>query len=137
MERLRPEQSPEVLTHKAKEIVSQLGYTDKPVDSAGDFNYDTDFVKYVEKNDKPHARWDEVLAGRPSPLQYSYRQSAQYMLALDFHNLMLVPGIVTDDDPPPILSGMVNLVLDPRGRLTYFQAIPPQMEESADACAGG
>ncbi len=131
MERLRPEQSPEVLTQKAKEIVSQLGYTDKPVDSAGDFNYDTDFVKYVEKNDKPHARWDEVLSGRPSPLQYSYRQSAQYMLALDFHNLMLVPGIVTDDDPPPILSGMVNLTLDPRGRLTFFQAIPPQLEESA------
>ena len=130
MERLRPEQSPEVLTHKAKEIVSQLGYTDKPVDSAGDFNYDTDFVKYVEKNDKPHARWDEVLSGRPSPLQYLYRQSAQYMVPTDFHNFMLVPGIVTDDDPPPTLSGMVNLTLDPRGRLTFFQAIPAQMEES-------
>ena len=44
----------------------------------------------------------------------------------------LTPGIVTDDDPPPILSGMVNLTMDPRGRLTFFQAIPPQVQ-SEDA----
>jgi len=129
MEKFGLEQSPEVLTQKAKEIVSQLGYTDKPVDSAIDFDYDTDFVKYVEKNDKPQPRWDEVLPGRPAPLRYLYRQSTQYMVPTDFHNFLLVPGIIADDDPPPILSGMVNLALDPRGRLTFFQAIPPQMEE--------
>jgi hypothetical protein len=38
--------------------------------------------------------------------------------------------VVTDDDPAPILSGMINLALDPRGRLTFFQAIPPQVEEA-------
>jgi serine/threonine-protein kinase len=128
--KLSLEQSPEVLNQKAKEIVSQLGYVDRPVDSAVDFSYDTDFVEYVERNDKPHPRWDEVLSGRPSPLQYLYRQSGQYMLATDFHNFMLVPGIVSDDDPPPTLSGMINLALDPQGRLTFFQAIPPQVEES-------
>ena len=130
MEKIGLEQSPEVLTQRAKAIVSQIGYTDKPVDSAGDFSFDTDFVNYVQKNDKPHPRWEEVLSGRPAALQYLYRQSAQYMVPTDFHNFMLVPGIVTDDDPPPTLSGMVNLTLDPRGRLTFFQAIPAQMEES-------
>src|SRR5579872_435672 len=115
MGKLGLEQSPEVLTQRAKEIVNQLGYTDKPVDSGGDFSYDTDLVEYVEKNDKPHPRWDEVLSGRPAPLQYWYRQSGQYMLATDFHNFLLVPGILTEDDPSPTLSGMVNLVLDPRG----------------------
>jgi predicted Ser/Thr protein kinase len=127
------EQAPEVLMHKAKEMVGRLGYVDKPVDSASDFSYDTDFLKYVEKNDKPHPRWQEVLSGRPSPLQFSYRQSAQYMRGSDFHDSSLTPGIVTDDDPPPILSGMVNLALDPLGRLTFFQAIPPQVQSENPA----
>ena len=130
MGKLGLEQSPEVLTQKAKEIVSQLGYADKPVDSAADFSYDKDFLDYVRKNDKPRPHWDEVLPGRPSPLQYWYRQSAQYMVASDFHDSVLTPGVVTGDDPPTILSGMVNVTIDPRGRLTFFQAIPPQVEES-------
>jgi predicted Ser/Thr protein kinase len=132
MGKLGLEQSPEVLTHKAKEIVSQLGYADKPADSAIDFSYDNDFLTYVEKNDKPRPRWDEALSGRPAALQFLYRQSPQYMMGTDFHDLSLTPGIVTDDDPPPILSGMVNLTMDPRGRLTFFQAIPPQ-GQSEDA----
>ena len=65
MGKLGLEQSPEVLAQKAKEIVSQLGYPDKPADTASDFSYDNNFLKYVEKNDKPHARWDEVVPGRP------------------------------------------------------------------------
>jgi predicted Ser/Thr protein kinase len=132
MGKLGLEQSPEVLMHKAKEIVSQLGYADKPADSAIDFSYDNDFLTYVEKNDKPRPHWDEVLSDRPAPLQFLYRQSPQYMMGTDFHDLSLTPGIVTDDDPPPILSGMVNLTMDPRGRLTFFQAIPPQVQ-SEDA----
>jgi hypothetical protein len=132
MGKLGLEQSPEVLTHKAKEIVSQLGYADKPADSAIDFSYDNDFLTYVEKNDEPRPRWDEVLSGRPVVLQFLYRQSSQYMMGTDFHDASLTPGIVTDDDPPPILSGMVNVTMDPRGRLTFFQAIPPQVQ-SEDA----
>jgi serine/threonine-protein kinase len=53
------------------------------------------------------------------------------MVSTDFHDSLLTPGMVTDADPPPILSGMVNVWLDPRGKLTFFQAIPPQSEESA------
>ena len=128
MGKLGLEQSPEVLTHKAKEIVGQLGYADKPADSAIDFSYDNDFLTYVDKNDKPHPQWNEVLSGGPAVLQFLYRQSPQYMMATDFHDSSLTPGIVTGDDPPPVLSGMVNLTMDPRGRLTFFQAIPPQMQ---------
>ena len=128
VEKFGLEESPEVLTQKAKEIVGQLGYKEKPVDSAGNFSYDTDFISYVEKNDKPHPLWNQVLSARPAPLQYLYRQSAQYMVATDFHDFMLTPGIITDDDPAATLSGMINLALDPQGRLTFFQAIPPQLE---------
>jgi predicted Ser/Thr protein kinase len=124
------EHTPEILTHKAKEMVGRLGYPEKPVDSAADFSYDIDFLDYVEKNERSHVRWAEVLGGQPAPLHYLYRQSAQYMVGSDMHDSLLTPGTVTDDDPPPILSGMVNLGLDTRGRLTSFQAIPPQEEES-------
>jgi predicted Ser/Thr protein kinase len=137
MGKLGLEQSPEVLTQKAREIVSQLGYTDKPADTAVDFSFDRDFLDYAGKNDKPRPQWDAVLSGQPSPMQFVYRQSPQYMVATDFIDTTLTPGIVTDDSPPPILSGMVNLTLDPRGRLTFFQAIPAQVqgEESGTRAA--
>ncbi len=131
MGKLGLELSPEVLTHKAKEMLTRLGYADKPVDSAADFSYDTDYLNYIEKNEKPHPGWDEVLPGQPAPLQFLYRQSAQYMLATDWHDYLLTPGVVTDDDPAQTLSGMINLALDPRGRLIFFQAIPAQEEEAA------
>jgi hypothetical protein len=41
----------------------------------------------------------------------------------------LTPGVVTFTDPPPIFSGMVNMRLDPVGRLLYFQSMPQQKEE--------
>jgi serine/threonine-protein kinase len=135
LEKIGLDQSPEVLTHKAKEMVGRLGYLDKPIDSVGDFSYDADYLNYLEKNEKPHPRWEEVIPGRPAPLQYLYRQSTKYMVSAEFHDSLLTPGVVTDDDPPPILSGMINLALDPRGRLTFFQAIPPQVGEAGTHAA--
>jgi hypothetical protein len=53
------------------------------------------------------------------------------MVASAFHDLLLTPGVVNKTDPPTILSGMINLSLDPRGRLLYFQAIPPEKDSEA------
>jgi serine/threonine-protein kinase len=127
LEKMALEQTPEVLTQKSHEIIARLGYAGRPTDSAFDLDYDGDFQDYVEKNDKP-PHWDEVLAARPSLLQYWYRQSPDVLVARDFNDNSLTPGIVTKSDPPPVLSGMINLALDPQGRLTYFQAIPPQKQ---------
>ena len=122
------EQTPEVLTQKSREIIAHLGYAGRPADSAYSLRLDGDFQDYVEKNDKP-PRWDAVLAARPSVLQYWYRQSPDALVANGFLSNLLTPGIVTPSDPPTVLSGMINLELDPQGRLTYFQAIPPQKRE--------
>jgi serine/threonine-protein kinase len=130
LEKMRLELTPEVLTQKARELTARLGYPERPGDSAFDFDYDGDFQEYVEKNDKPHPNWDAVLAARPSILRYWYRQSPQDMEADGFRDQLLNPGIITRDDPPTTLSGMINLELDPQGRLTFFQAIPPQKESS-------
>jgi predicted Ser/Thr protein kinase len=127
LEKMGLEQTPEVLTQRSHEIIARLGYGGHPADSTFSLRYDGDFQDYVEKNDKP-PRWDAVLAARPSLLQYWYRQSPDALVASDFRDDLLTPGIVTRSDPPTVLSGMINLMLDPQGRLTYFQAIPPQKQ---------
>ncbi len=125
-EKMGLELTPEVLTQKAHEIISRLGYPARPIDTAYGLDIDGDFQDSVEKNDKPHPDWNAVLAARPSILRYWYRQSPDDMVASDFRDNLLTPGIITEHDPPPVLSGMINLELDPQGRLTYFQAIPDQ-----------
>ena len=127
LDRIGAEQSPEVLTQKAREILGHLGYEGRPADSVYDFDYDINFVHYVEKHDKPRPQWDQILKARPSVLQFWYRQSAQPMVATDFHDLLLTPGMVDQSDPAPILSGMIRLQLDPQGRLTALEAIPPEV----------
>jgi serine/threonine protein kinase len=135
LEKMRLELTPEVLTQKAREIIARLGYSERPVDSASGLDYDNDFNDSVEKNEKPHPNWGAVLADRPSLLRFWYRQSPDQMMATGFQDQLLNPGIVGRDDPPPTLSGMINLELDPQGRLTFLQAIPPQKETSSAVAA--
>lgn len=131
LEKLRLDQTPEVLAQKAKEITARLGYPERPADSAFGLHDEDDFQDYVEKNDKPHPNWDAVLAARPSLLYFWYRQSPDSMVAQGFRDNLLNPGIVKRQDPPTELSGMINVELDPQGRLKYFQAIPQQKETAA------
>ncbi len=126
------ELSPEVLTQKAREIIARLGYEGRPVDSFYNLDYDTDFVSYVEKHDKPHPQWDQIVRSRPSLLEFWYRQSPEQLLANDFNGL-LTPGMVTQDDPAPTKSGMIRLELDAQGRLIVFEAIPPQVFTAASS----
>jgi len=125
-ERMGLEMTPEVLTEKAHEMVAQLGYPGRPPDSGFGLDIDGDFQDSVEKNDKPRPDWNKVLAARPSLLTYWYRQSPDDMVAIGFHDDLLTPGVLQQTDPPTVTSGMINLQLDPHGRLTYFQAIPPE-----------
>ncbi len=129
------ELTPEVLTVKAHEIIASLGYPDRPVDSAYDFQYDSDFQDYVDKNEKSHHDWKKLLAGRPSMLHFWYRQSPDEMIPDGFRDQLLTPGIITSHDPPPTLSGMINLELNPQGKLIYFQAIPPEKGNATPSAA--
>jgi len=124
------ESSPEVLTQKARETLRRLGYEATPMDTAQGLTFDTDFMRYVESNDKPRPDWRTVLSGRPSPLSFWYRSSPHSMTVLGFMDDTLTPGIVTPDDPAPTLSGMTSVHLDPQGRLTYLQVIPQEKEEA-------
>ncbi len=130
--RLPLEMSPEVLEHRCRDIVHQLGYEDRGVDSASDFTWDVEFQRWVEANDKPRPQWDTVLNQQPSVLYFRFRQSPRYMAPLDLQRSM-TPGVVTFNDPPTTVSGMINLIVDPAGRLVFFERIPPQVDESPAA----
>jgi serine/threonine-protein kinase len=135
VEKMHLEQTPEVLEHRAREIVARVGYAEKPADSGFGFDYDTDFRDSVEKDQKTPANWDEVIAGRPTMLEFWYRQSPDLMAPSDYRDPLLTPGIIAEEDPATTLSGMVNVKLDAKGRLIYLQAIPPQREVAKESAA--
>jgi hypothetical protein len=124
LDQMGAEFSPEVLNQKAREMIARLGYEGQPADSFFNFDYDTDFVNYVEKHDKLRPQWDQILPSRQSPLRFSYRQSPDLLVADDFHGGLLTPGLVDQDDPAPTLSGMIRMELDLKGRLILFEAVP-------------
>ena len=125
--------SQEVLAQKARDLVQQLGYPSQTVDSADGFDYDSDFVEYLEGKNTPAQDWNKVLKGPPAVLQYWLRFSPKELVAEEPKDNLLVPGIVDRSDPPPIISGMVEIVLDPRGKLIQLEAIPPELEKEQGA----
>jgi serine/threonine protein kinase len=129
LKQIRPQYSTEVLAHKAREMIASFGYSTPPRDSAFGFTYDSDYLHYLNTKDKPGSNWNRVLTERPPLLQFWFRQSSQVLTANGFSDSALTPGVVTFSDPPPIYSGMINVRLDPEGRLVYFQAIPPEKED--------
>ena len=67
-----------------------------------------------------HPNWDLVLKNRPSLLNYWRRQSPDYLVATRNPQQPDDARMVDLDDPPPTLSGMVALTLDPLGRLVQL-----------------
>jgi serine/threonine protein kinase len=133
LERLHPENPPEVLAKKSREIISTLGYPGPPADKADGFDYDNDFLSYLEKDHSRPPQWDRVFSEQPPVLRFWFRQSPSEMSPNGFWSNSFTPNVVTFTDPPTTLSGMINLELDPDGRLLSFQAIPPEKEENPQA----
>jgi serine/threonine-protein kinase len=129
LEQLKLTYAPEILVHKAEEITASLGYGEPAADRAYGFWYDDDFLDYLDKKDRPGAAWSQVLAERPPLLRFWYRQSPKELVATDFSGMSLTPGVVTFSDPPETFSEMMNLRLDPRGRLVFLLAMPPEREQ--------
>lgn len=127
LEYARLRESPDVLEEKALEIAQKLGYTNPPLDSARSFTIDRNYTAYLERNLTPEKRRQLLAAGDPPPVLFWYRQSPR---VLDPLRLAAAPSY---SDPPVTISGMVNLMVDPKGRLRSFLAIPSQVDESADA----
>ncbi len=124
------EKSPEVLAERAKTLSRQLGYDAAPVDSAHGFELDQNFWEYAFQTQAPAGYWQRTKAGQPLTLYFWYRQSPRYVTAWRYFS-----GYVSLTDPPMDAPGMISMILDPRGRLVEFQAVPPQVISGKDDSA--
>lgn len=122
------ENPPEVLRQKAREFIASVGYAQRPVDQADGFDYDGNYIDYLDakKLAVGAGQWDRVLAMRPTPVQFWYRQSPRPLRSVFTRQ----SGVVDMSDPPPSVVGMVSVFLDVDGHLRTFSAIPPQFEPS-------
>ena len=97
--------SPEVLADRAHEIIAHFGYAEPAADSAW----------WFEANIEELAK---IPRGSPQALRFVYRQSPRPMLPRDFY------ADIQMNDPPADVPGMLTVVLDARGRLREFSAVP-------------
>jgi serine/threonine-protein kinase len=120
--------SPDDLKERAGEIARRAGYTAPPLDTVHGFVEEYEYLDYVWKHDASPDRLEKLKTGQPAAITFWYRQSPRYLEAYDYWRI--VPH-----DPPNEISGMLLVKLDTTGRLTYFEAAPPQVDETGDASA--
>jgi len=96
---------PEVLADRAREIITRLGYDENAADSAGWMAMNPSSLRNLSR-------------GSPDTLQFVYRQSPQPMNPRELYS------DVDIDDPAMDVPGMITVVLDARGRLREFSAVP-------------
>jgi len=121
------ERPPDVLEQTARDLIQRFGYTKQAADRAYGFNWDADYEDYAERQEKLTTHQAQLAQGQPTLIYFWYRQSPQYLETVGSQ------GVVSETDPPSIISDMVSLRLDPQGRLVQFNAVPPQVAEISQA----
>ncbi|PYQ53062.1 MAG: hypothetical protein DMF78_09915 [Acidobacteria bacterium] len=105
---------PEVLIERAHAVLKRLGH-EAGGDSAYAFDWDRDDLAYMRGNASSAA------------LTFFYRQSPRTLVAANRD------GVVRRDDPPLTVSDMAEVLLDARGRLLSYAAVPPQRESARES----
>ena len=113
------EKSPEALTERADSIVKKLGYTKAPIDT--DYGFENDFFSYARTDQSPN-HFERLRSGQPPVIYFWHRSSPRYLEPWYDVSVLL-------NDPPNDVAGMTKVILDVRGRLLEFQAVPPQVKD--------
>ncbi len=119
-----PEKSAEVLRDRAREIAVKFGYSSTPADSDGWFTQHFNHLRWRAERLPSPQRIRELGSIEPGPIGFYYRQSPRPLATISGN------GNVTALDPPMELSGMVNVMVDGKGRLRFFSALAPQFEDA-------
>lgn len=125
------EKSPEILANRARDVVSRLGYPERPGDTAFGFRRDYEYFDWVERHDRSPDRWKDMADGRPAGIRFWFRQSPTELVP---HIGFFPSGpqfAVDEENPSLIRPDMVLVRLDPTGRLIHFQRVPPRVESAS------
>jgi serine/threonine-protein kinase len=122
--------SPVILADRAAQLAVQLGYRQAPADRASGFSIDDSWIAWAGDPAPAPARWLRISTGQPLTYYFWYRQSPVPLVPLEHGSPAIV---ITQTDPAPTVPGMVTIVLDPRGRLVAFHAVPDQDIPTAGA----
>jgi len=108
----------DALADRGNQILKKLGYENEIADRAMGFRFDSEYIRWAQRNGPP-AWWTDLRLGRPSALIFWYRTSPEALAPSS------PAGRVSDRDPPATLPGMHQLLLDTDGRLVEFHSVPP------------
>ena len=75
--------SPEALATRARTVLDRMGCTDLPRDQRFGFAYDYDYLDYRVAEDSSAERWSELASGQVPAIIFWFRQSPQYLTAIN------------------------------------------------------
>jgi predicted Ser/Thr protein kinase len=129
--RLAPlERPPAYLATRAQEILADLGYEASPADRLYVFEPNELYLAHLRDQGIAGQNHERLRSRQPAVLTFRYRQS-QHLLsrinAASIGNWMI--------DPPGDRPGMIQLDLDPLGRLLQLTAVPWEAVEISSSPA--
>jgi hypothetical protein len=125
-----PTKSPDSLADRARDLVRQFGYGERPADEAWWFEREYEYLRYRALHEPSPKRIRELATDEPGPSSFFYRQSPQLMVpSKAYGGPFGEGGVISRNDPPHDVPGMVMLNLDTQGRLRSFRAVPPARDE--------
>ena len=120
---------PQALEDRAREVLTKLGYTDEPGDTAFGYEGNWPYLNWLHENDPSPNRWERLREPRPGGMYFWYRRSPGRFTPFSHWTSR---GIVGASNPPWQVPAEAYVSLDLAGRLRRFYVIPRTRISSPD-----
>jgi len=124
--------SPEVLSKRAKEMVQSFGYKETPEDTASGIASNYEYLNFISAEVKSRDRWEALRQDEPPASFFWYRESPTPLINAEPADNFLW-GRVGPDSPAMDVSGRTQVLTTLSGKLLAFEAVPVQLEKSPAA----
>ncbi len=137
--RIGMKKHPQELAADARRLIQSFGYEEPAVDTAWGFDEDPGLSEHFNlmEQDEVAELIRKMSSEQPALTCFWYRHSPVMLEPRSpsnkegFSHLFATFG-VTRNDPPLTRSGMISVLLDTKGRLIRFLAVPPQRVPSQE-----
>jgi serine/threonine-protein kinase len=120
--------SPHALAERAQQVITRVGYTEAPRDSAYWFVAPGAYGDFARRRSGLYEPIFRPSTSREATgLVFVYRQSPAYFIPEN------VLGVVEYREPPADVPGMADVTMDPAGRLVRFIAVPERHRQPLNA----